>query len=202
MQVNRTEIAAQYGLPTDVPIVLTAGRVIPRKGHSTILEALCLLSRPVHWLVVGEDKGEVHVIKERASVLRKTDSVTFVGALPQTELSRLYNACDIFVSMPFEIAHEETVETEGFGLVLYEAAACGRPVITSDVAGCREAVVNKKTGLLVKPGDPQQLALAIESLLSDEISRARMSRAAKAHVHEIGSWHQYVLGLMKLYRTA
>ena len=66
---------------------------------------------------------------------------------------------------------------EGFPKVLAEAAACGRPIITSDVPGCRAAIVPNKTGLLVPVKDPVLLAKAIEILIIDSKLRKKMGQA-------------------------
>jgi glycosyltransferase involved in cell wall biosynthesis len=71
---------------------------------------------------------------------------------------------------------------EGVPKVLLEAAACGRPVIATDMPGCRDIVRHEKTGLLVAPRDPQSLADAIETLLRDRDSRLKYGKAARALV--------------------
>jgi glycosyltransferase involved in cell wall biosynthesis len=71
---------------------------------------------------------------------------------------------------------------EGVPKVLLEAGAIGRPVITCDMPGCREAVRDGYNGLLVSPKNPEVLAQAIETLLSDSETRARMGKAGREHV--------------------
>ena len=68
---------------------------------------------------------------------------------------------------------------EGLPLSLLEASACGRPMIASDVPGCREVVIPKETGLLVPADDPVRLADAIEQLAQDKDRRLRMGEAAR-----------------------
>ena len=69
---------------------------------------------------------------------------------------------------------------EGLPKVLLEAAACGRPVVTTDWPGCRDAIEPGETGLLVPPRDPEALADAIGRLVGDAVARRRMGRAARA----------------------
>jgi glycosyltransferase involved in cell wall biosynthesis len=71
---------------------------------------------------------------------------------------------------------------EGVPRVLLEAAACGVPTVTADSPGCREAVVDGVSGLLVPPRDSQRLASAVGELLSDERRRQRMGEAGRAMV--------------------
>lgn len=68
---------------------------------------------------------------------------------------------------------------EGLPLFLLEAAASGRPIIATDVPGCREIVLHEKTGLLVPPRDPEALANALERLMRDADLRKRMGRAGR-----------------------
>jgi glycosyltransferase involved in cell wall biosynthesis len=68
---------------------------------------------------------------------------------------------------------------EGLPKVLAEAAACGRPVITTDVPGCRDAIVPGVTGLLVPPQDSKALSVAIERLIADPGMRLAMGAAAR-----------------------
>src|SRR5207247_400409 len=69
---------------------------------------------------------------------------------------------------------------EGVPKTLLEAAACGRPLVVADVPGCREAVRNDETGILVPPHDVDALAEAIAALAADPVQRARMGRAGRA----------------------
>jgi glycosyltransferase involved in cell wall biosynthesis len=71
---------------------------------------------------------------------------------------------------------------EGVPKALLEAASCGRPIIASDMPGCRDVVVDGETGLLVPPADVPALAAAIRSLAADPQARARMGAAGRARV--------------------
>ncbi|HLH92650.1 MAG TPA: glycosyltransferase family 4 protein [Xanthobacteraceae bacterium] len=73
---------------------------------------------------------------------------------------------------------------EGLPKSLLEAAACGRPMVATDVPGCREVAIPGQTGLLVPPDDPSALAAAIETLANDAALRARYGRAARALAEE------------------
>jgi glycosyltransferase involved in cell wall biosynthesis len=75
-----------------------------------------------------------------------------------------------------------TMYGEGVPTVLLEAAACGRPVVTTDMPGCREIVEDGVTGLIVPAGDPLALANALEQIISDPIRRGRMGSAARQQV--------------------
>ena len=84
----------------------------------------------------------------------------------------------------YQHAHIVTLPTYGEGVptVLLEAAACGRPLVATDIPGCREVVIDGETGFLVPPDDPAALAAALERLATDPALRGRMGAAARALV--------------------
>jgi phosphatidylinositol alpha-1,6-mannosyltransferase len=103
-------------------------------------------------------------------------------------LLAIYNACDVFVLTPEEHESRGRLDSEGFGLVFHEAGACRKPVIGSDVSGCRDAVIHGVTGLLVPPEDPQPLAAAMERILSDPSTAQTLGRGGLALVRMLGGW--------------
>jgi phosphatidylinositol alpha-1,6-mannosyltransferase len=114
-------------------------------------------------------------------------------------LRALYNACDIFVLVPGEQNFGGRLDSEGFGLVFLEAAACGKPVIASDVSGCRDAVVQNETGLLVPPDDPSALAEAIAYLTGDPVAATMLGARGLASVRAAGGWRRVASDLTVLY---
>jgi glycosyltransferase involved in cell wall biosynthesis len=86
----------------------------------------------------------------------------------------------------YQNCHIVTLPSMGEGLptVLIEAAACARPIVTTDVPGCRDVVTDGVNGLLVPPNDPEKLASAIERLASDPVLRAHMGAAGRQRVME------------------
>jgi glycosyltransferase involved in cell wall biosynthesis len=91
---------------------------------------------------------------------------------------------------------------EGLPLFLAEAAAAGRPVVTTDVPGCRSVINNEETGLLVKVRDATSLARGLERLLTDAPLRARMGRAARALALERFSKEAVTRAIFDVYRSA
>ncbi len=176
----------RYGLPAESPVVLTVGRMVPRKGHLHVLLALRELSTPVHWLVVGEEPGPSFA----ATVERwgMAGRVSMIGPVAIEELALLYGACDVFVLVPELRTSGATVDSEGFGLVFLEASASGKPVIGSTAAGCREAVIDGGTGLLVAAGDASGISAAIGRICGDRALAAELGRAGRAFVAAAGGW--------------
>lgn len=165
----------------DKVIVLTVGRLHPRKGQLQTLRALQMLSpklrsRLEYWIVGSQDKARYDRLL-RATAARCPDLVVrFLGNLPDDELAGIYERADIFAMTSINYGHS----VEGFGLVYLEAAAHGLPVVAHDVGGVSEAVVHGVTGLLVPPHRPAQLAAAFEQLIYDEALRHRLGEAGHA----------------------
>ncbi len=161
-------------------VILTVGRLHPRKGQLLTLQALQTLapdvrSRLEYWVVGGQSKGNYEP-QLRAAATEKPDlAVRFFGNIPDEELSDLYDRADIFAMTSLNL--EQSVE--GFGLVYLEAAAHGLPVVAHDVGGVSEAVREGVTGLLVPPDRPAQLAAAFEKLIHDEPLRRKLGAAGR-----------------------
>lgn len=164
----------------DKLVVLTVGRLHPRKGQLVTLRALQALAPAVrtrieYWIVGGQSKGNYETLLRTAAAERPDLAVRFFGNIPDEELSALYDRADIFAMT--SINHGDSVE--GFGLVYLEAAAHGLPVVAHDVGGVSEAVVDGTTGLLVPPDRPAQLAAAFEKLIHDAPLRAKLGAAGR-----------------------
>jgi glycosyltransferase involved in cell wall biosynthesis len=161
-------------------VVLTVGRLHPRKGQLVALEALQMLpsevrSRIEYWIVGGRNKGNYEDrLRERAAG-DSALTVRFFGNIPDEELSEVYDRSDIFALTSINHGHS----VEGFGLVYLEAAAHGLPIVAHRVGGVPEAVRNGVTGLLVTPERPAELAAAFERLIHDAPLRRRLGDAGR-----------------------
>lgn len=164
----------------DKIVVLTVGRLHPRKGQLQTLQALQMLPAEVrgrleYWIVGGQSKGNYEMLLRRAAAEQPDLTVRFFGNLPDEELAGVYDGADIFAMTSVNLQRS----VEGFGLVYLEAAAHGLPVVAHDVGGVAEAVVNGVTGLLVPPERPAQLAAAFEKLIHDPELRRTMGAAGR-----------------------
>jgi len=164
----------------DKIVVLTVGRLHPRKGQLETLRALQMLPPTVraqleYWVVGGQNKGRYESQLRWAAAAQPDLAVRFFGNLPDEELAGIYERADIFAMTSLNL--ERSVE--GFGLVYLEAAAHGLPVVAHDVGGVSEAVIDGVTGLLVPPDRPAQLAAAFEKLIHDPELRERMGSSGR-----------------------
>jgi glycosyltransferase involved in cell wall biosynthesis len=161
-------------------VVLTVGRLHPRKGQLLTLQALQLLppevrARIEYWVVGTQSKGTYESSLRAVAAAQPDLAVRFFGNLPDEELASIYEAADIFAMTSVNLDRS----IEGFGLVYLEAAAHGLPVVAHDVGGVAEAVVDGVTGLLVPPERPLQLAAAFEKLIHDEALRRKLGGAGR-----------------------
>ncbi|GBC98049.1 GDP-mannose-dependent alpha-(1-6)-phosphatidylinositol monomannoside mannosyltransferase [bacterium HR17] len=160
-------------------VLLTVGRLVPRKGVDKVIEALPLVLREhpdvCYWVVGdGPDRQRLEELAQRLGV---ADRVAFTGRVP--DVRPFLHACEVFV-MPTR--EERRGDVEGFGLVYLEAAACGKPVVASAVGGAVDAVVPDETGLVVNPHDPRAIASALCRLLRDPEFAKRLGEAGRQRV--------------------
>ncbi len=155
-------------------IILTVGRLHPRKGQMFILEALKALplhlrQRIEYWMVgTGRREGYEMLLRETAECSGVT--TRFFGDVGDEQLDDIYDRADIFAMT--SVNHESSVE--GFGLVYLEASAHGLPVIAHAVGGVPEAVVDGVTGLLVPPVNLPSLTSAFQRLVTDPDLREQL----------------------------
>jgi glycosyltransferase involved in cell wall biosynthesis len=164
----------------DKVVVLTVGRLHPRKGQMLTLQALQMLpadvrSRLEYWVVGAQSKGNYEQLLRSTAAEQPELTVRFFGNLPDGELAGIYDGADIFAMTSVNLDRS----IEGFGLVYLEAAAHGLPVVAHDVGGVGEAVVDGVTGLLVPPNRPAQLAAAFEKLIHDSELRKKLGAAGR-----------------------
>jgi D-inositol-3-phosphate glycosyltransferase len=183
--VDRKEARRALGLP-DKPTVVYVGRLVPRKGVDTLIEAFALLPRNLdaRLVIVGGEPGgslEATSLSILTESLGISARVSFVGSRPREDLLRYYSAANAAVSVP---------HYEPFGMTPLEAMACATPIVGSRVGGIKTSVADGKSGYLIPPRDPQALARCLLRLLLDETSRDRMGRAARRRIEEHYTWER------------
>ena len=181
----------ELGLPADARIVLQLGRLVPRKGIDTVVQAQARLRRK-HKLdsllvVVGGETDEpcpranpeIGRLRELAHAEGVTDQVLFTGRRARAVLRYYYSAADVFVTTPWY---------EPFGITPVEAMACATPVIGAAVGGIKSTVRDARTGFLVPPRDPEAVADRLAALYRQpEVSR-RFGAAGRDRVLRYFTW--------------
>ncbi|WP_299774333.1 glycosyltransferase family 4 protein [uncultured Tateyamaria sp.] len=153
--------------------LLFVGRLDPEKGVHVLFEALDDLM-PTHTGVTltmvgdGQDRAKLEVAAARFG-----DRVRFTGYLDQAGVAQALADHDVLVLPSF---------SEGLPVILMEALASARPVVTTQVAGVGELVRHRETGLIAPPGDVQTLRRHLETIIVDSALRARMGAAGPSVV--------------------
>ena len=184
--IRGTEVS--LGVAADAPVVLTAARLMERKGVDTVIRALpeVLRASPTAvYLVAGTGADEAR-LRRLTEELGLKSRVRFLGDASHEALVNYYHACDVFV-MPNR-GVEETGETETFGVVFLEANACGKPVIGGRVGGVLDAIEDGESGLLVDPTDVQAVATAIVRFLNDPEYARQVGERGRRRARERFSW--------------
>jgi len=177
------------------------GILAPWKGHEVFLEAARRVSQrvsQVKFWVVGDEiydtdghQGYRRQLEQWVSANGLQKQVQFTGFRP--DVARVINSLDVIV--------HASVEPEPFGRILIEAMACGKPVIAANAGGVPEIVEHGINGLLVPPGDANQLAEMLLRLMSDDSERWRLAAAGRQRVEQSFSLMQQVGQIEAIYES-
>lgn len=166
----------ELGIPEGAAVVGTVGRLVAEKGYHDLLEAARLVRArlpSVHFLAVGPaDPAKPDAIRER-EIAAAPEGFHFLGW--RVDVRDLLAVMDVFVLASWR---------EGVPRSAIEAAAMARPLVLTDIRGCREVVRDGMEGILVPPRTPRRLAAAITTLLRQPELRAQMGTAARARALE------------------
>ncbi len=171
-------------------VILCVGRLVPRKGHLSLVRAMPRLLKRIpnaHLMIVGQGPS-ISTCSRAAFRMGVRDRITFAGPLNDAEVQALYSICDVF-ALP--AGEGKNGRIEGLGLVFAEAHAHGKPVVAGKSGGAVEAVTHDETGLLVDPGNPEELADAIARILSDAEYAHRLGDNGRMRVERELNWHVF-----------
>jgi glycosyltransferase involved in cell wall biosynthesis len=186
---------AAYSKSREGPLTLLfCGRLNgPReqKGIDVLLKSLPSAVQDhdvvLHIIGTGPRLEQYRTLAEKLNVARH---VRFLGFVEHDEMPQHYAQADLFV-LPSR--------RESFGLVLAEAMACGLPVVATTAGAIPEVVEDGVTGVLVPPDEPEALAEAINSLLSDRETRAAMGMKGRERVEKHFTWDKVAQRLIEGY---
>lgn len=168
------------------PVVLTVGRLQKRKGHDQLIAALPAVRRhapDVLYAIAGD--GEERAYLQQLVVQHGVaGQVQFMGEIADDQLITCYQQCDVFALPNRQIGRD----IEGFGMVLLEAQACGKPVIAGTSGGTAETMRVGETGYTVPCDGPDELAALLIRLLGDRALCERMGHAGRAWVEAHFDW--------------
>lgn len=177
----RRELRAAMGVSDGTVVILQASRLESLKGHAVLLKALGRLrdlSDWSCWIVGGAQRSEeaayMEGLQEEALIRKVETRVRFLGQ--RTDVPRLLAAADIYC--------QPNTGPESFGISFVEALYAGLPIVTTALGGALE-IVDEACGILVPPGQPEQLAKQLQVLVQDTTRRSRLSNNAPARARQI-----------------
>lgn len=161
----------ELGLPPAGVVMVSIGRLIPRKGYDVLLGAWRKV-RSAYLVIVG-DGPQMDKLKNIAKSYGLSDRVLFAGFVADDRKRQLLRAADGYVSAAIH---------EGFGIVFLEAMEAGLPIVAVAQGGHRDFLINEKNALLVAKIDGNTLAAAIQRLVRDGALRRRLGQANREQV--------------------
>jgi glycosyltransferase involved in cell wall biosynthesis len=189
----RAELRARAGVGTHRLMLVSAGRLVRKKGFEYLIDAVARIpptERPV--LVLAGDGDLRAELEARAAGAAVADSVRFVGNQTQDEVGRWLAAADV-VAVPS--VRDDSGNVDGLPNVVLEALASGTPLVTTPAGGIGSVVEAGRTGFVVAERDPAGLAASPDL-------RSRIGQAARAMVMERYGWERTARQLDGAYRRA
>jgi glycosyltransferase involved in cell wall biosynthesis len=158
--IAKSTARAELSISEGTKVLVSVGALVDRKGYHRVIEMLPALVNQypdLIYLIVGGDSPEGNIrikLEQQVKVLNLDKHVRFLGAYASDQLKIPLSAADLFVL---------ATANEGWANVFLEAMACGLPVITTDVGGNKEVIVNSELGAVVPFGNPRDLLTAISN---------------------------------------
>lgn len=181
----------EYGIKDDY--ILFVGRPTKQKGMEYLIEAMDYIDKNIQLVMgaVGTDTKEYE--QEIGKKIAHKKNILWINKLLEEEqYMQLYSNALVFVCPSIY---------EPFGIINLEAMACQTPVVASAVGGIKEVVLPEKTGLLVEPANPKQLAEGINRLLKDRALAQKMGKEGRKRVEERFSWAYIARETKKMYES-
>lgn len=189
-------LRAELSLPTSGRILLTACRLVAKKGIDFLLQQMPELIQQhgdIHLVVIGEGREDKRC-KALVARLQLSDRVHFVGRIAHHDIHRYYWCADLFV-LASRVVHSRwsgMKDAETMGRVLCEANAAGVPVLTSNSGGIPSVIQDELNGLLFTEDDAADFQRQLHRLLNDNALRQRLSAQGLIVAHSEFDWTQIV----------
>jgi glycosyltransferase involved in cell wall biosynthesis len=166
------------------PVILTLGRLVPRKGVVWFIEnVINRLDADITYIVAGEGREQSAILNAiRAGNLQ--NRVLYIGGVSDRDKELLFCTADIFVQPNIKVAGD----MEGFGLVVLEAAMHGLVVVASEIEGLKDAIHDGQNGFLVAAGDADAYVLKIRQILQNPEIKEALGKQARDYVSKNHAW--------------
>ena len=180
----------------------TVGRLVEKKGIDTLINAISKLvkdGQKVRLQIAGNGPLETELKQQAVSLGLADDRLQFLGALSHDKVADFISGLDVFV-LPCK--KDKQGDMDGIPVVLMEAMLCGVPVISTELSGIPELVINNLSGLTVQPENAVELSEAICQLMDKEEKRLRLISGAKQRVENEFLLNKNVAKLLTLIRSS
>ncbi|WP_417550285.1 glycosyltransferase [Methylophaga sp.] len=180
----------------------TVGRLVEKKGIDTLINAISKLvkdGRKVRLQIAGNGPLETELKQQTVSLGLVDDQLQFLGALSHDKVADFISGLDVFV-LPCK--KDKQGDMDGIPVVLMEAMLCGVPVISTELSGIPELVINNLTGLTVPPDNEIELAEAIYQLMDKPETALRLVSGAKQRVENEFLLNKNVAKLLTLIQSS
>jgi glycosyltransferase involved in cell wall biosynthesis len=189
---NKEEDRKLLGLPPQARIISFVGRCVADKGIFELFDAFVRIEKnfkDLFLLIVGEGEAR-NAIAKRIEEYGLEDKVLLQGAAPHEKIPSYLSASNIFVLPSY---------SEGVPNVIYEAMACGLPVVATRVGGIPEVLSDGREGLLCSPRSSREIEACLNRVLSDPELSDEMGLRGSAKVRELFSWERNGLEHLRVY---
>lgn len=186
--LNISGLRENLGIRAEDKLVFSVGRLSRRKGFDQVIRAIAQLraeNLPVHYVIagIGEDADYLDGLIQKHGL---SGIVHRLGGVAAEDLPRWMNACDVF-AMP---NRDINGDSEGFGMVFIEAAACGKPVIAGQAGGTGSAVIDKVTGFRVDGNQIEAIRDGLSKLICDNNLADQLGKSGYSRVIADFSWER------------
>lgn len=181
--LSRDNLDSKYNIK-DKKIIFSLGRLVRRKGFDRVIQSLDSLDRDDFVYVVCGEGEEKKYLQDLALKSSYNKNILFIDHISEAEKWSWLALCDIFI-MP---SRNVNGDFEGFGIVYLEANLMGSPVIAGNSGGVRDAVVNNYNGLLVNPEDNNEIAAAINKLLTNPDFAKKLGQQGRERALKEFNW--------------
>lgn len=185
------KLKEQMGFKDDDKIIVTASRLTPKNGIEYLIKAVAKIKDlNIKLLIIGD--GEQRSKLECLIRNLKLDNVYLLGYVPHEKLPEYLSIADVFVRPSLN---------EGFGISFIEAMACRVPVIGSRVGGIIDIIEDGRSGLLVNPGDVDDLVEKIKLILNDDELAKRLANEGYNTVMRKFTWDVILKKMEDVYKS-
>ncbi|NLE03664.1 MAG: glycosyltransferase family 4 protein [Crenarchaeota archaeon] len=191
---DKRKVKIELGFNPDDLAIVSVGRLYARKGLFTLIESIPSVIKKfknAKFIISGKGQSrEMAKLITHSEKLGVKDHIIFTGYFPDEKLPKLYQAADVFAFSTFYEHHPFAV---------LEALSTGLPVVTTNVGGISETIMDSKNGFMCQPFNVQEFSDRIVYILEHPKEAAEMGQLARKTIEDQLDWHIVVKDAMNVY---